>query len=76
MPVAGRILNIPEEIYRFADVELRKTFFISSENNICFYGKCLSFCDVKHAVCGKKDTIGGSLVAFMPVTTEAQRRVN
>lgn len=75
VPVAGRILNIPEEIYRFADETLRKTFFISRANNICFYGQCLEYCDSKHAICGKSDKIEGSLVAFMPSSEKAQRRV-
>lgn len=38
IPVAGRVINITEEIYDLADSSLLKTFFVSPAGNLCFHG--------------------------------------
>lgn len=57
MPVTGRTLNITTEIYRVADEDLLKTFFVSPSNNLCFHGKCSYYCDTSHAICGNPDML-------------------
>lgn len=57
MPVVGRTLNITTEIYRVADEDLLKTFFVSPSNNLCFHGKCSYYCDTSHAICGNPDML-------------------
>ncbi|XP_035221182.1 extracellular serine/threonine protein CG31145-like, partial [Stegodyphus dumicola] len=65
-PVVGRIVNITEEIYPFADEEFLKTFFVSPAGNICFHGQCTYYCDTGHAVCGHPDMLEGSFAAWLP----------
>lgn len=70
MPVTGRTLNITTEIYRIADEELLKTFFVSPSNNLCFHGKCSYYCDTSHAICGNPDTLEVTfllLTLFLPI---------
>lgn len=65
-PVAGRWFNLSSDIYNNADESLRKTFFRSPANNLCFVGHCSYYCESETAVCGKPDTIEGSLAAYLP----------
>jgi hypothetical protein len=74
MPVSGRTLNVTTEIYRIADGELLKTFFVSPAGNLCFHGKCSYYCDTAHAVCGSPDTLEGSFAAFLPDRALAARK--
>lgn len=73
-PVVGRKLNITTEIYALADDELLKTFFISPAENLCFHGHCSYYCDTSHAICGRPDTIEGSLAAFLPPDSLSGRK--
>ncbi|GFQ94493.1 hypothetical protein TNCT_150541 [Trichonephila clavata] len=73
-PVVGRKLNITTEIYAVADDELLKTFFISPAENLCFHGHCSYYCDTSHAICGKPDTIEGSVAAFLPPDSLSGRK--
>lgn len=65
MPVTGRTLNITTEIYRIADEDLLKTFFVSPSNNLCFHGKCSYYCDTSHAICGNPDMLEVKCVHFI-----------
>lgn len=65
-PVVGRKLNITSEIYAVAEDDIIRTFFISPAQNICFHGTCSYYCDTGHAICGRPDTLEGSLAAFLP----------
>lgn len=73
-PVVGRKLNITTEIYAVADDDLIKTFFISPANNVCFHGSCSYYCDTSHAICGRPDTLEGSLAAFLPPASLSGRK--
>lgn len=48
--------------------------FLSSANNVCFYGECSYYCSTEHALCGKPDQIEGSLAAFLPDLNLAKRK--
>ncbi|XP_055300424.1 extracellular serine/threonine protein CG31145-like isoform X2 [Sitodiplosis mosellana] len=75
MPVTGRTLNITTEIYRVADEDLLKTFFVSPSNNLCFHGKCSYYCDTSHAICGNPDMLEGSFAAYLPKFDRSTRKV-
>ncbi|XP_031624511.1 extracellular serine/threonine protein CG31145-like [Contarinia nasturtii] len=74
MPVTGRTLNITTEIYRIADEDLLKTFFVSPSNNLCFHGKCSYYCDTSHAICGSPDMLEGSFAAYLPKFDRSTRK--
>ncbi|XP_069825015.1 extracellular serine/threonine protein kinase FAM20C-like [Dendropsophus ebraccatus] len=74
-PVVGRLINIAKEVRDITtDKKLFKTFYISPANNVCFYGECSYYCSTEHALCGKPDLLEGSLAAFLPDTTLANRK--
>ncbi|XP_022110715.1 extracellular serine/threonine protein kinase FAM20C-like [Acanthaster planci] len=73
-PVAGRWFNLTSDIYDLADSGLRKTFFRSPANNICFVGHCSYYCETETAVCGKPDMIEGSVAAYLPSFKAAPRK--
>ncbi|XP_023287525.1 extracellular serine/threonine protein CG31145 [Orussus abietinus] len=75
MPTTGRVLNMTTEIYRIADGELLKTFFVSPVGNLCFHGKCSYYCDTAHAICGSPDNLEGSFAAFLPGKELGRRKV-
>lgn len=66
LPAVGRILDMHSEIFTLSDDKLHKTFFTSEDNNTCFFGTCMIYCDLFHPVCGKPDKLEGSLVAYLP----------
>ncbi|KAM8930072.1 extracellular serine/threonine protein kinase FAM20C-like [Pelodytes ibericus] len=74
-PVVGRLVNITKEVRDITtDRRLFKTFYISPANNVCFYGECSYYCSTEHALCGKPDLLEGSVAAFLPDTTLANRK--
>ncbi|XP_071963207.1 extracellular serine/threonine protein kinase FAM20C-like [Antedon mediterranea] len=73
-PVAGRWFNLTSEVYDLADASLRKTFFRSPANNICFVGHCSYYCETETAVCGKPDMLEASLAAYLPAFKIAPRK--
>ncbi|XP_073405549.1 extracellular serine/threonine protein kinase FAM20C-like isoform X1 [Dendrobates tinctorius] len=74
-PVVGRLINITKEVRDITtDKKLFKTFYISPANNVCFYGECSYYCSTEHALCGKPDTLEGSLAAFLPDSALAKRK--
>ncbi|XP_071797423.1 extracellular serine/threonine protein CG31145-like [Asterias amurensis] len=73
-PVAGRWFNLTSDIYDLADSGLRKTFFRSPANNICFVGHCSYYCETETAVCGQPDMIEGSIAAYLPSFKSAPRK--
>ncbi|XP_043922292.1 extracellular serine/threonine protein kinase FAM20C-like [Protopterus annectens] len=73
-PVSGRLLNMTKDIWHLTtDKKLAKTFYISPANNVCFYGECSYYCSTEHALCGKPDQIEGSMAAFLPDKSLADR---
>lgn len=72
IPHTGRVVNITEEIYAFADEDLMETAFVSPTKNLCFHGHCTYYCDSGHAICGTPDVLEGSFAAFLP---ESERKV-
>ncbi|GBM75394.1 Extracellular serine/threonine protein CG31145 [Araneus ventricosus] len=64
-PVVGRKVRIKMELFDNAEKELRKTFFISPANNICFHGHCKQYCDTSHAICGQPASVEVSLAALL-----------
>ncbi|KAL4605034.1 pseudokinase FAM20A [Arapaima gigas] len=73
-PVAGRLVNVTEEIlYTTHNEELRSVFFTSPANNTCFFAKCLYVCKTEYAVCGNPNTLEGSLSAYLPGLSIAPR---
>lgn len=66
MPAVGRRLNLKTEIYKFVNDDIKKTFFTSPANNLCFYGECMLYCNLFDPICGQPDSIEGSLSAFLP----------
>ncbi|XP_071813823.1 extracellular serine/threonine protein CG31145-like isoform X1 [Apostichopus japonicus] len=73
-PVAGRWFNLSSDVYIRADESLRKTFFRSPANNLCFVGHCSYYCESETAVCGKPDTIEGSVAAYLPAFKLSPRK--
>ncbi|XP_070581205.1 extracellular serine/threonine protein kinase FAM20C-like isoform X2 [Ptychodera flava] len=73
-PQVGRWLNMTTEIYDLADSSLRKTFFRSPANNLCFVGHCSYYCQTETAVCGHPDMIEGSFAAYLPPFKMAPRK--
>ncbi|XP_061702101.1 extracellular serine/threonine protein kinase FAM20C [Syngnathoides biaculeatus] len=74
-PVAGRLVNVTREIRDATrDQKLRRTFFTSPADNVCFYGECSYYCSTEHALCGKPDQMEGSLAAFLPDLNLAKRK--
>lgn len=73
-PTIGREVNLTSEIKRLAEPKLRKTFFISPANNVCFHGVCSYYCDTGHAVCGHPVMLEGSFAAFLPPERVAPRK--
>lgn len=57
MPVIGRVLNVTSEIYELAHENLTDTFYMSTDNNLCFYGNCDQYCDINHPFCANGDLI-------------------
>lgn len=55
---------------------MMRTFFKSPANNTCFYGYCLLYCDIEHAICGHGDIIEGSLVTMLPAFREGDEIVS
>ncbi|XP_020390956.2 pseudokinase FAM20A [Rhincodon typus] len=75
-PVAGRKLNLSREIQDLTrNEDLKATFFISPENNVCFFARCLYSCKTEYAVCGKPHLLEGSVSAFLPDLYIAQREL-
>lgn len=58
------------------DHNVQRAFYsyLSSANNVCFYGECSYYCSTEHALCGKPDQIEGSLAAFLPDLNLAKRK--
>ncbi|WAQ96577.1 FA20C-like protein [Mya arenaria] len=73
-PTVGREVNLTHEIKRLAEPSLKKTFFISPANNVCFHGTCSYYCDTSHAVCGRPATLEASLATFLPPERIAPRK--
>ncbi|XP_033109930.1 extracellular serine/threonine protein kinase FAM20C-like [Anneissia japonica] len=73
-PVTGRWFNLTSEVYDLADSSLRKTFFRSPANNICFVGHCSYYCETETAVCGKPDMLEASVAAYLPPFKMAPRK--
>ncbi|GCC25223.1 pseudokinase FAM20A [Chiloscyllium punctatum] len=75
-PVAGRKLNLSREVRDLTrNEDLKGTFFISPENNVCFFARCLYSCKTEYAVCGKPHLLEGSVSAFLPDLHIAQREL-
>ncbi|XP_038633872.1 pseudokinase FAM20A [Scyliorhinus canicula] len=75
-PVAGRKLNLSKEIQDLTrNEELKATFFISPENNVCLFARCLYSCKTEYAVCGRPHLLEGSVSAFLPDLYIAQREL-
>ncbi|XP_067860219.1 pseudokinase FAM20A [Heptranchias perlo] len=75
-PVAGRKLNLSKEIQDLTrNEELKATFFISPENNVCFFSRCLYSCKTEYAACGRPHLLEGSVSAFLPDLHIAQREL-
>ncbi|XP_078427157.1 pseudokinase FAM20A-like isoform X1 [Cetorhinus maximus] len=75
-PVAGRKFNLSKEIRDLTrNEDLKGTFFISPENNVCFFSKCTYSCKTEYAVCGKPHLLEGSVSAFLPDLYIAQREL-
>uniref|UniRef100_A0A8C9VWW5 FAM20A golgi associated secretory pathway pseudokinase n=1 Tax=Scleropages formosus TaxID=113540 RepID=A0A8C9VWW5_SCLFO len=73
-PVAGKLVNVTEEIlYTTHNEELRSVFFTSPAGNRCFFAKCLYVCKTEYAVCGNPDTLEGSMSAYLPGLSIAPR---
>ncbi|XP_059809177.1 extracellular serine/threonine protein kinase FAM20C-like [Hypanus sabinus] len=73
-PVSGRHVNVVEDIKELTtDDRLERTFFISPDNNVCFYGSCSYYCNMEHPLCGKPKLMEGSMAAYLPDVTLAKR---
>ncbi|XP_036395204.1 pseudokinase FAM20A [Megalops cyprinoides] len=73
-PVAGRLINVTDEILLATqNEELRSVFFTSPANNTCFFAKCLYVCKTEYAVCGNPDMLEGSMSAYLPGLSIAPR---
>ncbi|XP_029455153.1 pseudokinase FAM20A [Rhinatrema bivittatum] len=73
-PVAGRMINITQEILQVTKNEvLQSVFFVSPANNVCFFAKCPYMCKTEYAVCGTPHLLEGSLIAFLPSLNLAPR---
>ncbi|XP_078257413.1 pseudokinase FAM20A-like isoform X3 [Rhinoraja longicauda] len=73
-PVAGRRIHLSKEIQDLTrNEDLKGTFFISPENNVCFYSKCLYSCKTEYAACGRPQQLEGSVSAFLPDLYIARR---
>ncbi|CAL1289666.1 unnamed protein product [Larinioides sclopetarius] len=64
-PVVGREVHMKTDLFDNSEKELRKTFFISPANNICFHGNCKQYCDTSHAFCGHPASVKVSLAALL-----------
>jgi hypothetical protein len=53
-PTIGRQINMTSEIKNVADLKLVKSFFMSPVDNVCFHCDCTHYCDINHAICGKR----------------------
>ncbi|GIY29545.1 hypothetical protein CDAR_304371, partial [Caerostris darwini] len=73
-PIVGRKIQIRSELFEKADQQLKRTFFISPANNVCFHGHCRYYCDTSHAICGRPDTVEVSLAAMLPATSLMERK--
>ena len=72
-PTAGRLVNLSSEIKHLAERKLRKSFFYSPVDNLCFYSDCSYYCDTNHAICGNPDMKEGSIQAIFPNEKIAER---
>ncbi|KAL4240460.1 sequence similarity 20 [Mactra antiquata] len=73
-PTIGREVNLTGDIKRLAEPSLKRTFFISPANNVCFHGTCSYYCDTGHAVCGHPIMLEASLATFLPPERVAPRK--
>ena len=72
-PTCGRKVNMISEIKNVANAHLKRKFYISPADNVCFYGDCSYYCDTTHGVCGKPDMLEGSFAVFLPQDDVADR---
>ena len=75
IPHVGRVINITSELYPIADDTIYNTFYISPDNNVCFFGNCEIYCDANHPICGSPDMLEISMGVHLPKYEETERRV-
>ena len=75
-PAVGRFINITSELLPLASNQFNRTVFISPAKNICFFGSCKVYCDLRHPFCGKPDVIEVALKALIPLPSEAPRQIH
>ncbi|XP_031574377.1 glycosaminoglycan xylosylkinase-like isoform X2 [Actinia tenebrosa] len=63
-PVAGRKVNLEDEVEPIAERSLLNTFF-KKDGNTCFYGVC-HYCNKEEAACANKTVMEGSLTIWLP----------
>jgi hypothetical protein len=66
---------LTSELFPIAEDELFHTFYISPAGNVCFMGRCDTYCDSFHAICGTPHVLEGSFAAFLPRYENASRKV-
>ncbi|XP_070581641.1 glycosaminoglycan xylosylkinase-like [Ptychodera flava] len=70
--VVGRIIDLQTEILPVATEKLKKTFFVNSENNTCFYGECY-YCNKNEPACAKGSYMEGSVTLWIPNSWPLQK---
>ncbi|EDO44241.1 predicted protein [Nematostella vectensis] len=63
-PVAGRVVDLQDEIEPIAERNLLHTFF-KKGGNTCFYGVCY-YCNKEEAACANKTSMEGSMTIWLP----------
>ncbi|KAG5682268.1 hypothetical protein PVAND_011632 [Polypedilum vanderplanki] len=75
VPIVGRSINLTSELFPVADDELFHTFYISPAGKVCFTGRCDTYCDSFHGICGNPHMLEGSFAAYLPRDKRAYRKV-
>lgn len=63
-PVAGRRVNLSQEVIPVTEPKLRETFFVENGND-CFYGVCY-YCKRSEPACAKGTMMEGSVTLWLP----------
>lgn len=74
--MAGRLMNIMEDIFPHASERLMENVYRSPTNKTCFYSSCKKCFEEIRPYCGNPDDVEGSIAVHIPITEEVKMKVS